>query len=464
MKTFFRQFANGDIFPWERAFTRETLNIALPIVIQTAFMASMHIIDNIMIGQLGELELASVTQANRVTFLFQLVIFGLVSGTSTLVAQFWGKRDVKGIHAVLGIAICLSLVGALLFIVPAQLIPQAIMGLLLTDQAAIQTAAGYLGIVSIGYLGTALSQCFATVQKSTEQARLPMFAEIIGLATNTVLNYCLIFGRFGFPRMGVRGGALATVIAIFVTLFIVIIMGYRLRLATAAPIKSLIPRSWPFARRYLSVALPVIFNEGLWSLAMVMYSVVYGRMGTATVAAVSIFNTVEQVALATTRGLTNACAVMVGKRIGAGEERNAYHVAKRMLYMAIPVSAVAGILLMFLSGPLVSLFNVTPSVAANARTLIRIAAVMIWAVQLGSLLVVGILRSGGDVRMSLYLDAGTAWLIGVPIVALSGLALGLDIRYVFILSYVEAIIKIGLGLLRFRSGKWIHNLVRDSVV
>ena len=462
MSNFLRQFRNGDMFPWERDFTKEALNVAIPIIIQSIFMASMHIIDNVMIGQLGEVELAAVTQANRITFLFQLVIFGLVSGTSTYVAQYWGKRDLKGIHSVLGLALCLSAGAALLFLIPSQLYPRTLMHLLLEDPIAIDKATEYLTIVSFGYLFTAMAQCYATVQKSTEQAKLPMFADIIGLATNTVLNYCLIFGHFGFPRLGVQGGAIATVIAIFVTLLINVLMGYKLRLATAAPFSALIPRSVAFAKKYLAIAIPVIVNEGLWSLGMVMYSVVYGRMGTGVVAAISIFNTVEQVSIATMRGLTSACAVLVGKRIGAGNEDGAYHTAKRMLYAAFPSGLLSGLLLLFVSVPLVGLFNVSPQVAQDARTLIRISACFAWLGQLGGLLIVGILRSGGDVRMSLMLDAGPVWLIGVPIVALSGLVLGLEIPVVYALSYVESVVKIALGLWRFKSRKWIHNLVRED--
>lgn len=460
MNRFTNSLRNGDIFPWERDFTRETLNVAIPIVIQSMFTALMHIVDNVMIGQLGELELAAVTQANRITFLFQLVIFGLSGGTATLVAQFWGKRDNHGIQQTLGLSLGLSLLASLAFLAPCLLAPGPIMSLLLNDAAAVDIAASYLVVIVFSYVFTALAQCYATVQKSTEQAKLPMAANIVGLGVNTLLNYCLIFGRFGFPRMGARGGAVATVIAVAITLAITVIGGYRMHLATAVRLRALIPRSRAFASKFLSIAMPVIVNEGLWSLGMVMYSVVYGRMGTGVVAAVSIYNTVEQIALSGIRGLTSACAVLVGMRIGAGDEDAAYRAARRMLYAGIPLGLVSGLFLVLVSNPLLLLFNVTPKVAHDALMLIRLSASLMWLNQLGSMLIVGVMRSGGDVRMSLYLDAGTTWLIGVPMVALGGLALGLEIPYVFAMSYLESIVKIIFGLWRFRSRKWIHNLVR----
>lgn len=460
MRAFIRQFKNGDVFPWERDYTREVANVAVPVIIQSLFMALLHIVDNIMIGRLGETQLAAVTQANRVTFLFNLVIFGLSGGTSTLVAQYWGKRDLQGIRSVMGLSLCLSLVAALLFFIPCVLFPANIMRLFLNDAAAIEAVVQYLPVIAFGYLMIAVAQCFSTVLKFTEQARLPMAGGIISLVINTFLNYCLIYGNFGFPCLGVRGGAIATVTATAVEMLIIILCGYGFRFATAAKPSELIPRSLSFAKKYLSVAMPVILNEGLWALGMVMYSIVYGRMGTGTVAAVSIFNTVEQVALSTMRGLTSACAVLVGKRIGAGEERSAYHTAKRMIYAAVPSGIFGGLVLLLAATPMAGLFNVSDKVLADAKALIRICACVAWMNQLAGLLVVGVLRSGGDVKMSLYLDVGTTWIIGVPMVALGGLVLGLEIPQVFLMAQLESLVKILLGLWRFKSGKWIHNLVR----
>ncbi len=460
MSTFFKQFRNGDVFPWERDFTRELVNVALPITVQSLLTALLHIIDNVMIGQLGEVELAAVTQANRITFLFQLALFGLSGGTATFVAQFWGKRDLRGVRETMGLSLCLSMLLAVLVVIPCVLFPSHLMRLLLNDEAAVAVAAQYLSIIAIGYLATAGSQCFGTVQKSTEQARLPMVAGIAAIATNTVLNYCLIFGNLGFPRLGVAGGAIATVIAGFVELLMVIIGGYVYKFATAARLSELVPRSLAFVKRYLTIAMPVIANEGLWALGVVMYSVVYGRMGTATVAAVSIFNTVQQVAFSTMRGVTNGTAVLVGKRIGADDEEGAFRTAKRMIYAAVPFGIFAGIVLLCVSLPLTGVFKVSEQVIADARSMVILCSLVIWLNQLGGLLIVGVMRAGGDVTMSLYLDAGTTWFIGVPMVALSGLVFGLPIPMVYLLSNVEALVKVILGLWRFRSRKWVHNLVR----
>ncbi len=460
MSAFFRQFQNGDVFPWTRDFTRETFRIAVPIIVSSFFAALLHVIDNYMIGQLGVLELAAVTQANRITFLFQLVIFGLSGGTAAYVSQYWGKRDMKGIHSVMGLALTLSTLSALCFILPCVLMPGQLMSLLLKDQASVNAAAEYLSIIVLGYLAAAITQCYGTVQKSTEQARLSMFASITALAMNTFLNYCLIFGNLGLPRLGIRGGAIATVIAQFTELLIVVIGGYIYRFATAAKLSELIPRSFAFAKKYLAIAMPVIANEGLWALGVVVCSAVYGRMGTEAVASLSIFNTVQQVAMVGMRGITVAAATLIGKRIGAGDEDGAQHTAKRMIYAAIPAGIFTGLVLIFVCNPLTYHFNVSFQVAADARAMIWISAATAWINQMAGLLIVGVMRAGGDVKMSLYVDAGSIWIIGVPLVALGGLVLGLPVPLVYLVSNGEGIIKTWLGLRRFRSRKWIHNIVK----
>ncbi len=461
MNAFLRQFRNGDILPWERGYARELLRVALPIVVQSLFMASLHIIDNLMIGQLGETELAAVTQANRVTFLYQLLLSGLSCGTAALVAQYWGKKDLQGIRSVMGLAMCVSLAVGLVFCAACSLFPEALMRLLLNEEAAVEAAASYLRVIAFGYPLSAGTFCYASVLKSTEQTRLPMAASICALVTNTILNYCLIFGNFGFPKLGVRGGAIATMIAIAIELAVIVSFGYILRLATAARLSELLPRSLSLAKKFFSVAMPVIVNEGLWSFGMVVYSAVYGRMGTATVAAVSIFTTVQQIAMATMRGVTHGAAVLVGKRIGAGDEAGAARTARRMLWLAIPSGLLSGLILIASSGPITSLFPVSDTVMRDARLLITFCAATIWMNQLSGLLIVGVLYAGGDVRMALAIDAGTTWAVGVPIVAFAGLVLKLPVPYVFLLSEIEIILKAVLCFHRFRSGKWIHNLVRE---
>ncbi|MEG0767674.1 MAG: MATE family efflux transporter, partial [Clostridia bacterium] len=217
-----------------------------------------------------------------------------------------------------------------------------------------------------------------------------------------------------------------------------------------------------FVRKYFRITTPVVANECLWSMGIVLYSVVYGHMGTATVAAVSIYNTVEQIGFAFIRGVVHTCAVLVGKRIGAGDEQDANLTARRMMVAAVGIALFAGALLAASSGWIVQIFNVSENVRSAARALICINAAFMPLNALNTVIIVGVMRAGGDVTCSLLLDAGTIWVIGVPLVALAGLGLGWSITAVFLLAQVENAVKLTLGLLRLRSGKWVHNLVHTA--
>lgn len=451
---------NKKLFHWEPEFTRMVVRLAIPIAIQSLVAALMHIVDNVMIGQLGELEMASVTQANRVTFLFQLTMFGVVGGASVFSAQFWGKKDIAGIRRVLGLALMAAGSIALLFALPGIFMPEQVMGLLLKDKTAAQMGARYLRIVAIGYLFQAVSQVYAAVQKSTEQVRLPMAASIVAIVTNTLLNVVLIFGKLGFPKLGVEGAALATIIGSALELIMVVVGGYLRKMATAARPSELRVPSQEFVRRYFKVALPVMLNEGFWALGILMYSVVYGHMGNDTVAAVSIYNNVEQLAAVVLRGMTHACAVIVGMSIGAEREDEAQLHAGRMLLGSMAFAQITGLIVILCSSPIVAMFNVMPSTAASARQLIQLYGCFIWLGAANTVLIVGIMRAGGDVKFSMWLDAGLVWALGVPLVALGGLVFQWPITYVYLLTQVENLAKVVIGLWRLRSRRWINNLVQ----
>lgn len=447
------------LYRWEKEFGQTVLRLAVPIVIQSLVVALMHIVDNLMIGQLGENQLAGVTQANRITFLMQVTMFGVVSGASVFTAQYWGNRDMKGIHRTLGLGTVTGLGVALLFAIPCICCPRALIGLLIHDELAAQAGVSYLRVIGFAYLIQGVSLVQAAVLKSTEQVKLPMAASIVAIASNTLLNYLLIFGKWGFPRLEVTGGAIATLIGSCLELAILLGVGYRYRLPNAARLKDM-----RFTRRqageYFKVVLPTMLNEGFWSLGMVVYSAAYGLMGPGTVAAVSIYNSVEQLASVVLRGATHACAVLVGMSIGAGREEEAKLTAGRMLLGGTATGIVTGALVFLISGFVVGQFNVSAQTAASAQRLINTYACFLWLQAAATLLIVGILRAGGDVRYAMVIDVVPVWVIGIPLVFAFGPGAGWPIWYVYMLTRIEEVIKSVVALRRLKSGKWVHNLIK----
>ena len=453
---------DGRIFKWEKDFAGTVVRLAVPIILQSFMTAMMSIVDNLMIGQLGELEMAAVTQANRLTFWFQLTMFGLVGGCSTFTAQFWGKNDLDGIHQVHGLALRLAMGLSLVFALPAVLIPEKILGLLLADAQAVRIGASYLRIVGIGYLFQSVSQIYGAVQKSTQQVILPMGAGIAAIVTNTCLNALLIFGSLGAPKLGVQGAAIATVTGWALEMLLVVVIGNCKKMMTRFTWEQLRIKTPDFVRRYLKVALPIMINESLWSLGVTIYSVVYGHMSNSAVAAMSVFSNVEQLTMVVLRGMTHACAVLVGMEIGAGREDRAQLNAMRMLVGGMIVAQLTGMVVALFGSQIAHVFNISAETAQSVEILVREMSMLLWLMAANNILIVGVLRAGGDVHFSMWVDPGTVWLIGAPLVYLGGIVLKLPIYYVYLLSQTENLAKAALGFWRLKSGRWIHNLVKEQ--
>ena len=452
----------SSVFRWDKAFTRKFLLVALPIVIQNLVSSSLHIIDGVMIGQLGDAPYAAVTQANRYTFVFQLFIFGAASGCGIFFSQLWGKRDVKQMRSVMGLALRITLTVAVLFAGMALMFPATVVSMFLPEGESARYAATYLSLVAPGYFVFAIDTVYATCMKSAEQTRIPMAAGVTSILTNTFLNWMLIYGHLGFPALGVRGAAIATVISACVSLCINLTASYALKLPSALRPHDMKLPDRAFLGRFARLVTPVVFNEGLWSLGVTMYGVFYGRLGDASVAAMGIYNTVDQLVNVLVYGIMNATAILVGGYLGAARRDEAWLTAKRMLAACIAAGAAVGVVMAFGRGALVGLFKVSPEAQGMAMTILLEASLFYWLRAINSVNVVGILRSGGDTLYSMLLDTSALWLVGVPLVGVVALVLRLPIEQVFLFTFVEEAIKAIIGMRRFRSRKWMHVLTEKE--
>lgn len=454
------------IFRWEKEFTRSVFRLGIPMMLQALVAALMHIVDNIMVSQLGDIAMAGVTQANRVSFLYQITMFGVVSGASVFAAQYWSSKDIKSIRRVMGMGLVVALLIAALFAVPSMLLSNSVLGLLIKDEAAREFGAAYLRIVAIGYFIQSLSLLFASILRSTEKVLLPMTASITAIVVNTILNYLLIGGRLGFPALGVRGAAIATIVGASLELVILVLISYKKRYATAAKPHELKIPSLAFVKKYFRIVLPVILNEGFWSLGIAVYSAAYGRMGDGytVVAGVGIFNNIEQLASVMLRGVTHAAAVMIGIAVGSGDRKLPKLYAQRFMFGNFVVGLLAGLLVLCASGAILSVYTeISAETIAVAQYIITVYALFLWMKALCSLMIVGILRPGGDVMFSMFIDVVPLWVIGIPLIFIFGVALGWPIQIVYPMTLIEETVKTVVCYFRIRSGKWIHNLTEQEL-
>ncbi|NLG87973.1 MAG: MATE family efflux transporter [Clostridiaceae bacterium] len=447
------------LFLGDFAFYKNLFRIAAPIALQNLIMSSLNFVDTVMIGQLGETNIAAVALANQIFFLIALFMFGVCSGTSVFVAQFWGKKDVTNIRKVLGLSLLCSVVITFFATLIILIFPEFVLSLFTKDTEVIRIGSSYLRIVCFCYIPTSITFCYASTLRSTGQTKLPMIASAVALSINTVLNYILIFGKLGMPAMGAKGAAIATVIARFAELFLILGTVYSLKLAPAASFRELSAFSGSFAAKFFNIVVPVIMNEVLWSIGVTMYTVVYGRMGTDILASINISSAVEGVSFVLFKGIANACAVMVGNKIGEGDEQTAFVYSMRLAVLGSSLGIVIGLIVSFSSGILLAFYNVTAQVYENARTVLKIFGLFMPVKVFNMINIVGILRSGGDTKYSLFLDTSGVWFIAVPLAFIGGLVYHLPVYIVYITVNLEEIYKFSLGLKRFISKKWINNVI-----
>jgi putative MATE family efflux protein len=434
--------------------------IAVPIIIQQFAFAGLNMLGVIFVGQKGDEAVAAVGLAGQLTFLLTLVHFGIISGAAMFTAQFWGRNDVPNLRRVLGLCLMFAISASLLFFAIAQLFPTLFLSIYTEDPAVIEIGAEYVRTFSWSFLFLAVTVSYAFVLRSTGNVKMPTTVSVSALLFTTFLSYSLIFGRFGFPELGIQGAAVATVIARSLEMIALVAFAYLYKTPVAASLRELTDYNTAFASKVIKPMIPVILNELLWALGITTYNAIYGRMGTSAFAAMNIVSTIEQLAFVIFIGISNATAVLVGNRIGAGrgEEANIY--AGRSLGLGAVGGVLMGILLQIIKAPILSLYNVSPGVIENASNVLTVMSLFLWVRINNMTIVIGILRAGGDTRFSLVLDGIIIWIVGVPMAYLGANVFNLPVYYVYLCAMSEEVTKWFLGMNRYRSRKWIHDLTQ----
>lgn len=450
-----------DIFR-DKKFFRTMTKIAVPIILQNLILSSLNLIDVAMIGGLGDSAIASVGLANQYFFLLNLLLFGVASGSSIFTAQYWGNRDIKGIRKVLGICLICGVTAASIFTLAGLFIPEIILGLFSPDKVVVQLGAKYLRIVAFSYIITSVTFSYSLVLRSTGNVKVPMVVSMIALSTNTLLNYILINGKFGAPAMGVEGAALATVIARALEATFLLYLVYSRKMVVAASIKDMKAFDRKYLFEFFKITVPVILNESIWALGVTIYSVVYAYMGTSVVASTNIAGTIERITWVIFMGLGNACAIMIGNKLGQGENKVVIDYAKRFLTLGAVMALFMGVVVYLTSPFALSLIKASSEVTEFARLNLLVFSCILWARVLNFIIIIGILRSGGDTTFSLFIDVGGVWLVGIPMALLGAFILKLPVYWVYAMVAMEEIFKLIFGIPRVLSQKWINNLAVEQ--
>ncbi len=437
------------------------MNLAVPIALQGLITSSLNLIDNIMIGQLGEAEFSAVGMANQLFFVFSALLFGFSSGAGAFIAQFWGVKDLLNIRKVLGFSLVFAVSSSLLFFFGSFFFPNKVIQIFSSDPAVIEFGKQYLTIVSFTFIFMAITVPHAAVLKTTEQTKLPMKISAYAFMVNIVLNYILIFGKLGFDPLGVKGAAIATCISRLFEMGLMLYFIYIKGNIVRGKISDLFSFSYSFAKRIIITASPVVVNEALWGLGMASYSVIYGHMGTTEYAALQVSNTIHFIFIMAIFSIGDAALVMIGKELGKKNEASAYIIACKLLQIGVVLGILSGTILALFSPLIIRIFNFTPQGKQFAMVILIIYGCSMWLKLFNGINIIGVFRGGGDTRFAMYTEVLTVWFIGVPLVFFSALILKLPLYMVVIITTFEELIKGIICYRRLISKKWMNNIIHD---
>jgi putative MATE family efflux protein len=444
----------------DKGFYKSLFAIAIPIMLQNLINSFVNVLDTVMIGRLGTVEIAAVGLGNNVFFFYMILLFGLSSGGAVFIAQFWGKRDIGGIRKTVGLCCAASFVIGGGFTLAAALAPDRIMGIYSADKEVIAAGARYLRWLAPSFLPFALAQVLVLSLRSIEQVKPPMTTTLIALSMNGVLNWLLIFGIGPFPAMDVAGAALATTVSRVTEALLLLGICRWKRFPIIGPLREMRAFNRAFISRFARIVAPILANEFAWSLGVAMQNIIFARTHTDAIAAFNITGTVSQLTWVLFIGLGNGVGVLIGKKIGEGDHAGARDYALKIIFFAPLVSLGAAAALIPISYLTPLIFKVNETVLRTVARMLLILAAMYPFRAFNMSMVIGICRAGGDTVFCAVYDVAFMWLIALPAAALAGLAFHAPFWLIYLLLLSEEFFKMAAGIWRFRSGKWLHDVTR----
>lgn len=457
-------------FVGDRKFYAAVLAIAIPIMIQNGITNFVNLLDNIMVGQIGTEQMSGVAIVNQLIFVYNLCIFGGVSGPGIFTAQYVGQKDDEGIRHTfrfkIWVAVAVTVVAAVVF----SLFGDLLIRMYLNGNgdggdlnATLQYGKQYLAIMLVGLPAFMMAQVYASTLKESGETVVPMKAGVSSVCVNLLFNYLLIYGKFGFPRMGVEGAAIATVLSRYVEAAIVIVWthSHRERNSYIAGLYRTMRVPMNLTRKFITKGLPLMFNEALWASAMAMLVQCYSVRGLSVVAGLNIANTVNNVFNVVFIALGDAVAIMVGQLLGAGKMREARDTDNKLIAFSVFACSFVALAMLAIAPLFPKIYNTTPEARALAAQFIALQA--IFMPQNAFLHAAYFtLRSGGKILITVLFDSVFVWCVSVTIAFVLSRYTGLPAQAIFAFVNVGDWIKCTIGFIFVKKGIWLQNIVSDN--
>ena len=437
-----------------KGFFTSLVAIAMPISLQALLQNLVNMLDTIMIGRIGSVEIAAVGLGNQIFFILNMILFGITSGGAVFIAQFWGRKDFGGIKRSLGLMTIIAVVVAAIFTVLGLFIPNQLISLYSPDPKVIQVGGTYLRYVCISYVPTAISFSITLAMRSTERVKLPLVCTSISLVTNIIANYLLIF----VAGLGIKGAAIATIISRIIELVILVVWSTSHNYEICGRIKELLNFNKSFICKFIMIAFPVILNETFWGLGTSVYNGIFAHAGTNAFTAYNITGTISQLTWVFCMGFGNGIGVLIGKKIGEKKIDEAKAYASRSLWFMPLIGICVGILLLPLSKLLPFFFNVEPEIIKTATSILMILIFMYPFNSFCMNWIVGVCRAGGDTVFSAVAEIVVLWCVSIPLGYVAAFVFHLSAPMIYLFFCSESIVKAIIGAIRVKSGKWLHEV------
>lgn len=449
----------------DKAFYKRTLTIAIPMIIQNTVTNLVNLLDNLMVGSLGTEQMSGVAIVNQFIFIFNLAVFGAISGAGIFTAQFNGRGDVNGVRHTLRVKILICAVLGVLGVLAFSLLGDTLISSFLYDgtegnlELTFASGQDYLAYILIGLIPFAMSQVYASTLRETGETFVPMIASVASVATNFVFNALLIFGLLGFPALGVVGAAIATSLSRFAELIILVVWTHRNKVKCPFAVgvfKSFsVPR--PLVKQIAIKGVPILLNELFWSLSVTMRNQCYSTRGLDVVAGTNIAFTLQNLLSVAYFALSSAIAIIVGNLLGAGKLEEAKDTDRKLLAFSVFTGGVMTLVQLCLAPVFPYLYNTTDGVRDTATFIMICYAFSMPAAALATSTYYTI-RSGGRVFITMLFDSVYAWVIVMPVALV--LAYFTDISFTYLLPIMLVVenLKLVPGLVLVNKGIWVRQL------
>lgn len=454
MHTFKEKYFGGDI-----AFYKKVAKLGIPGALQHLLQSTCGIVDSLMVSWIGHV--SSVGTAAQIDVISSTISYGINTGTSMFASQFFGAKEYHNVKKCFGLDLILLIFNGLFWMLLCLFAGKALMHFYIQDAFIVENATKYLQVVCYSFVPACIGYGFAYMFRSTHRAHVPFMMSTLTMGINLVFNYLLIFGKFGFPELGLVGAAYGTLIAQYTTLILYVVYAYATKAVFVGSMKEMFGFDAKFARPILKKTYPLIINELLFAFGNTLFIKAFGVLGKDSMDAYFVGNKISEIFYFIVWGLCDATTIMLGTTLGEGKREKALKQGNYFIGMGFVVSIVLVLAIALGAGPLVAIFQLQKaSVVQSAIWIVQAFAVKV-ALRLFNSLVFSSMRAGGESKILMILDSGITWLVGIPMAFILVNVVGMQqIALVFLFVQIEALVRVIIGMRLFKAGRWANNLTK----